>query len=280
MIWFTSDLHLCHNKEFLYTPRGFKDIDSMNAAILNNWNSVVAKDDTVYVLGDIMLNDINEGLSILSRLNGFIKILIGNHDTNNKVEEYKKLPNVEVLGYSTIVKYGKYRFYLCHYPTFCCRLDERRLTKDVIDLFGHLHTKNKFYKYPNSDIYNYKMYCVCLDAHNMFPVSVETVINDIRVALDVQVEQVKQKVDWDTIYAEVNNIVDSEYVKLIVNIKYKHNIKLTDLNDVLLEVIPLFLSEYKFVNQELFDKYGSNLERAIRKHITNIIKEEVINNGR
>ena len=56
-IWITSDLHLCHDREFLYEPRGFSSIDEMNAAVVTNWNNSVAVEDDVYVLGDLMLND-------------------------------------------------------------------------------------------------------------------------------------------------------------------------------------------------------------------------------
>ena len=38
MVWFTSDLHLGHNKPFLYEPRGFKNIQEHDNAIIENWN--------------------------------------------------------------------------------------------------------------------------------------------------------------------------------------------------------------------------------------------------
>ena len=37
-IWFTSDLHFCHDKEFLYKPRGFNSIEEHDTAIIQNWN--------------------------------------------------------------------------------------------------------------------------------------------------------------------------------------------------------------------------------------------------
>ena len=65
MIYFTSDLHLDHNKDFIYKERGFDNIGSHDIAILKNWNSVVTPDDIVYVLGDLMLGDNSAGMSIL-----------------------------------------------------------------------------------------------------------------------------------------------------------------------------------------------------------------------
>ena len=47
-IWFTSDLHLSHNKEFLYKPRGFSSVEEMNETIIENWNSLVSWDDEVW----------------------------------------------------------------------------------------------------------------------------------------------------------------------------------------------------------------------------------------
>ena len=47
--FFTSDLHFGHNKDFLYKPRGFDNIEEHDDTVIENWNSVVSKDDTVYV---------------------------------------------------------------------------------------------------------------------------------------------------------------------------------------------------------------------------------------
>lgn len=58
-IWFTSDTHFCHDRGFLYEPRGFTNVEDMNEAIVQRWNSVVAPEDTVYHLGDAMLNDLS-----------------------------------------------------------------------------------------------------------------------------------------------------------------------------------------------------------------------------
>ena len=33
-IWLTSDLHFCHNRDFIYEPRGFASVHEMNEAII------------------------------------------------------------------------------------------------------------------------------------------------------------------------------------------------------------------------------------------------------
>ena len=41
MIWFSSDLHFNHDKDFCYGPRGFQSIEEMNTEIIKRWNSPV-----------------------------------------------------------------------------------------------------------------------------------------------------------------------------------------------------------------------------------------------
>ena len=110
MIYLTSDLHLCHDKDFCYTPRGFSCIEDMNAAIIANWNATVFPDDDVYVLGDLVLTDVEEGIRLLSKLNGYIHIIRGNHDTDTKVERYLELPNVVSVDWALEIKYKKAYF--------------------------------------------------------------------------------------------------------------------------------------------------------------------------
>ena len=73
-IFVTSDTHFGHDRKFLYSPRGFKSIQEHDEAIIQNWNSVVEPDDTVYHLGDVMLGDNEHGMECLKRLNGNIII--------------------------------------------------------------------------------------------------------------------------------------------------------------------------------------------------------------
>ena len=54
-IWFTSDLHLNNKNVIKYCNRPYADQYEMNKALIENWNSKVAEDDTVYVLGDFIM---------------------------------------------------------------------------------------------------------------------------------------------------------------------------------------------------------------------------------
>ena len=174
-IYFTSDTHFCHNKDFCYEPRGFKTIEEMNEKIFNNWNSIVTDEDDIYHLGDVMLNDDTQGMMYLENLKGKIHIIRGNHDTDTRVEKYKQLNNVVEITYATIIKYGKTHLYLCHYPTLTANYDDDKpWHKNLVNLFGHTHQQENFY---NNNPY---MYHVGVDSHNGKPIEIEEILEEIR----------------------------------------------------------------------------------------------------
>ena len=126
-IWVTSDLHIGHNREFIYKTRGFNNIEEHDKKLVINWNELVDPADVVYILGDVMLKhnlqdtDFSYGLSILEQLNGKLIIIRGNHDSIGKIEKYKTCQNVVQAGdaalYLDYPETGRYHFYLTHYPT-------------------------------------------------------------------------------------------------------------------------------------------------------------------
>lgn len=171
MDYFTSDLHIGHDKDFLYEPRGFDSIEEHDTAILKRWNSIVTPDDTVYILGDLCMNGNEyEWDRVYKNLNGHIKFLRGNHDTDNKIKRYIEEYDMEDLGLSVWYRYSKRRnFLLSHYPTIVSNYED---PKFVWNLSGHYHTQDKFL-YGWGCVYN-----VSIDAHGG-PVSIEQIIKDI-----------------------------------------------------------------------------------------------------
>lgn len=175
MIYFSSDLHFNHDKEFIWKERGYRSVTEMNDDIIHKWNSVITNDDTVYLLGDVMLKDLDAGLECLMKLKGHIHVIRGNHDTDKRVEFYQTCPNIEDVKYADMIKDGKYNFYLSHYPTMVANFDD---VKKLWNLSGHTHTTNKF------ELFKYQIYNVGVDAHFGFPVSIEKVKQDIRSIRD------------------------------------------------------------------------------------------------
>lgn len=83
MIYFTSDLHLGHRGIISMQQRPFESVEAMNKTILMNFNAVVNKDDTVYILGDICHHmNVDAANEIIADMNGKKYLITGKHDKN------------------------------------------------------------------------------------------------------------------------------------------------------------------------------------------------------
>lgn len=186
MIYFTSDLHLGHDQEFIWSVRGFNSVAEMNEKIITRWNSRITKDDDIYVLGDLVMGGV-ENVELLKQLNGKIHIIYGNHDGPKKREAYAELENVVECGWADMIKYKKYNFYLSHYPTITDNEDIGEIVSPkecVINLFGHTHQFDDFY--DTNDGYNFRMYHVGVDSHDCFPVPIDEVIEEIKMIFQTE----------------------------------------------------------------------------------------------
>jgi calcineurin-like phosphoesterase family protein len=88
-IFFTSDSHFFHKNILKYTHRPWVDVGSMNAALIQNWNSVVKPEDSIYHLGDFAFGSLNKTIEILSQLNGKKYLVKGNHDYHCHREDFR-----------------------------------------------------------------------------------------------------------------------------------------------------------------------------------------------
>ena len=73
------------------------------------------------------------------------------------------------MGYR--LKYKKHMFISTHYPTITANGDDLR----VINLYGHTHQKDNFFEDKSY------MYHVGVDSHDCIPVSLETIIKEIKI---------------------------------------------------------------------------------------------------
>lgn len=175
MVFVTSDLHFCHDREFVWGARGYANVNEMNEAQVRKWNEVVTDEDEVWVLGDLMLGDFEQGLSYLKQLKGKIHVCLGNHDTAKREQAYRDLGwDVQLCAR---MKYKKISFYLSHYPTITHNIDEKELWQVVVNLCGHTHQTANFY---HDDPW---MYHVGVDSHDGYPVSMDQVLADIRAEM-------------------------------------------------------------------------------------------------
>lgn len=169
-IWLTSDTHFNHTNILKYEPetRPFETVEEMNETIISNWNKVVAKEDTVYVLGDFFMGKLDEIVSIYKRLNGKIILIRGNHDTKNRIQIYKEL-GIEIKDIEYISYKGRF-FILCHFPIaseefmYMVRNDN----SEVVSLYGHVHSNA-----PKG--YVDGTYHIGMDTNDLTPISLEQV---------------------------------------------------------------------------------------------------------
>lgn len=87
-----SDLHLGHRSIIRFCKRPFSSVDSMDRSIVKKWNETVKNSDNVYFLGDLTRRGSTQ--RGLTRLNGKITFIFGNHDDFIKTARHH-----EVLTY-------------------------------------------------------------------------------------------------------------------------------------------------------------------------------------
>lgn len=181
-IWFTSDLHFNNENIIKYNNRPFNSVEEMNEKLIENWNSIVSQEDIVYVLGDFIMGSPKDVKPILDKLKGKIILIVGNHDTNAKLDIYSEL-NIEIHEVLKL-KIGKIIYILFHYPIFI-RSWEGQTKNRIYALSGHTHSENKFYE---NIPWNYN---VGVDANNYKPVNIE----DIKQAFKEKEENLNKKVE-------------------------------------------------------------------------------------
>lgn len=114
MRWFTSDQHFGHRNIIEYCNRPWKDIHEMNQGIIDNWNSVVSTEDTIFVVGDVFLCSPGQAKEIISQLNGKKILIRGNHDRS--IETMKGVGFAEVYSKLTIQLQDGRQALLSHKP--------------------------------------------------------------------------------------------------------------------------------------------------------------------
>lgn len=163
-----SDTHFGHANIITFKRddgaplRDFKSVEEMDETIIANWNNTVKPTDTVYHLGDVVIN--RRCLSTVGRLNGRKKLVRGNHDLF-KLADYT--PYFEDV-------YGVYvlkDIILSHIPLHRECLTERFGT----NVHGHLHSNRvmRHSKLNEEYVIDKKYFSVCVEQINYTPISLE-----------------------------------------------------------------------------------------------------------
>lgn len=133
--FYIADTHFGHANVLRFDGRPFESVAHMEEELVRRWNSVVKKQDTVYVLGDFCWSKEPEWLRILERLKGHIVLIRGNHDLKKMSAELKN-QFADIKDYKEVHDNGR-TVIMSHYPHLLYRAAYR---EDVYMLCGHVHT--------------------------------------------------------------------------------------------------------------------------------------------
>jgi calcineurin-like phosphoesterase family protein len=87
--YFTADTHFGHSK--MLENRPFATIEEMDRHLIDAWNSVVRDTDIVWHLGDFSYHSEARTASIFSQLKGRKRLILGNHDVDNRGDIRKSI---------------------------------------------------------------------------------------------------------------------------------------------------------------------------------------------
>lgn len=162
-VWFTSDLHLGHEKVLTMADRPFKTIEEMNEALIHAINESVKESDTLWILGDVSYHaEPDRVANLLAQIKCTdVNLCRGNHD-QEWLQELKFF--TEICDYKELILDGKTAV-LMHYPL----ASWNRMHRKAIHLHGHMHGRSE------SNLANVnagvRRWDVGVDANNYAPVS-------------------------------------------------------------------------------------------------------------
>lgn len=145
MIWFTSDIHLGHEKALDFTCRPWNQIDEMNEGIIANINEKVKENDELYILGDYSFKiTALEAAALRKKIYcKKVHLVPGNHDKdwNNKLVQGTFIVEQPI----TVLKIDGRKYVLSHFPM----ADWQSMSHESIHLHGHIHSEGSLYNEMN-----------------------------------------------------------------------------------------------------------------------------------
>lgn len=164
MDWFISDFHI-DDERMLYRRQNFKSLEEMEKVLINNFNSLVKDEDTVWLLGDIVATK-EDAIRVISKLKGQKNYIIGNHDRKWVYDEEVKFLFNKICE-KIVFELDDIPITLCHYPMY----EWYKSKYGGVLIHGHMHDENIPYEF-------YVKHCavdVSVEKTNYFPLSWETI---------------------------------------------------------------------------------------------------------
>jgi calcineurin-like phosphoesterase family protein len=175
-----SDHHLGHTNSWEKfkledgSPlRPFTSTEEMNETMIERHNAKVKEQDTVYFLGDVVIN--KKYLELVKRMNGRKILIRGNHDIF-KDEDYRSVGFEQIHGVRVFVD----KFIMSHIPLHPDCVTERFR----VNVHGHLHA-NEVMRTRTNMVHGYmtglvtepdpRYLCVCVEQTDFTPLHFDEV---------------------------------------------------------------------------------------------------------
>lgn len=169
-IWITSDTFF--GRSSLAKERGFDSVESMDAHLIQRWNSKVSKDDIVWHLGNFAWDSISVEYTI-PHLNGNINIIKGEYDI--LFEDIFEAQGISVHE-GINVNYEN-KLVMSHWPML--------IWPGKNDNFIQLHANDKQIK---SDLSKELRLNMNYDLWSLSPVSLDSILDIINTAKSIDVK--------------------------------------------------------------------------------------------
>lgn len=170
-----SDTHFYHDRIIEYCNRPYANAIEMNEDMIAKWNSVVGRDDIVWHLGDFAFGSKDHVKEIVSRLNGRINLVMGNHD-HHKVSFYYESGFHRVYDHPVVISNF---FILSHEPL--------QWVKDgdvYASIYGHVHSQEMYKDFTSNS------FCACVERIGYAPIRWTDMIEKMKSAAKVNDKEI------------------------------------------------------------------------------------------
>ncbi|PZO72909.1 MAG: hypothetical protein DI629_20455 [Mesorhizobium amorphae] len=165
----TADTEFGNANVIRHAGRPFDSVLEMEERMVENWNAEVRRGDTVFHLGDLSANR-EASMRVLPRLNGEIRLIIGNHDKHLGFLVANRLISGEPME-SRMMRDGDVLFMMSHRPMSLYNMFHAN-----VSVHGHTHGLNPPASlFPGAGLVN-----VCVEQTGYRPLSWDELMPRVR----------------------------------------------------------------------------------------------------
>jgi calcineurin-like phosphoesterase family protein len=186
-IYFISDTHFSHANFLTFKDEGgerirkeFESVTEMDEVMIERWNARVGQDDIIYHLGDVCFGGPERLGTIMDRLNGRKRLILGNHDREEMSIYRKYFQKIASWRYfSSDVTGCDIALIACHYALHPETVGYNyKFWSNNFCVHGHSHRR----KIPDPRYIN-----VCVENTGYAPISLEEILTEAKSRITKEV---------------------------------------------------------------------------------------------